>query len=101
MSYIFDSFPSKTKAEQYVKAVRRLGIKADVWDSAELMNAAGIRAISAKNDNTIDPLTKKVCDVFQFQLIPPIVTVHRFTNEKAEEKAEAMVGKYGGVFVGT
>ena len=102
MSYIFDSFPSKQKAEQYVNAVRKLGIKADIWDSAKEMNDAGRRAISKnKNDNTIDPVTKKVCDVFPFRLIPPIVTVHRFTNEKAESKAETMVGKYGGVFVGT
>lgn len=36
MSYIFDSFPSKKNAEQYVKAVRKLGIKADIWDSAEI-----------------------------------------------------------------
>lgn len=37
MSLIFDSFPSKSKAEAFVTAVRALGIRADVWDSQEEM----------------------------------------------------------------
>ena len=107
MSVIYDSFPSQDKAEAFVEAVRKLGIRADVWDSHEEMNAAGRRA-SARffekdyaDTHHIDPQTGKVCDVFPFSLVAPIVAVRRHENEDAEWKADAMVTKYGGVCAGT
>jgi hypothetical protein len=101
MSLIFDSFPSTQKAEDFVAAVRKLGIRADVWNSGDEMNAAGQRAIVRRENNDIDPKTNKVCDVFPFALRGAVVTVRRFENEAAESKAEAMVSKFGGVFAGT
>lgn len=77
---IFDSFPTRERAEAFVAAVRSQGRIANVYDSQDESNAA---------------------DPFPFILRPPIVLVERLSGYVGEREIEAMVRGYGGDFAGT
>jgi hypothetical protein len=92
---IFDTFETRQKAEQFADCVKqKYGVDAFVYDSqaeSEGQNAQGIEFAEwiAKYD---------ICP---FELMAPIVLVHRPKDASKESKIEKMVRKFNGVFAGT
>lgn len=77
---IFDSFPDKEKAKEFVCAVRtKHGLKGTVHNNQDESNA-------------IDP--------FPFELYPPIVLIDR-ADQQVERVVEKLVVEFGGSFAGT
>lgn len=87
---IFDSFPNRTMAKEFVKHVKRTWrLKAKVFDNQDESDAV---------------------DSFPDELTPPIVLVQRppvetqemvIDTEETEERIERSVEEFGGKFAGT